>query len=442
MTDLGTAPEVGFRADGGDAPLTIGQRNVLRWLTTDDDPRGGTLPAFVPVPPVRTAAEVTAVLRALLVRHEALRTVFPGGGIQRVLAAGTVPVAVHELVGDPYRFVGGLVLAALAEPFDVTAEPPVRALLVTDRGAPSTLVLLLSHAAVDAAGAAIVQAQAAALLAGAELGPVRHQPRDQAAWEASTGGQRRVRSALRHWETVLRRVPAAMLPEPHPAGRPGQREVRMRSAALAGALPVVAARTGAGPSTVLLAATAALVAARTGVPAGAVVSICGNRFRADWRDYVGPLAQDALVPYTVGGSVDDLVRQVRGATLSAYRHAQFDPVALWAVIDAVGRDRGAEFRRDLVFNDLAAHDDLTGAPAGPPHRPGPTVLEPMPERVLPTALLVTLGGVSRAEVDLRAYADTRYLPDVEDFLLGLEALVVAAAADPAHPAGAGPLGLA
>src|SRR5204863_134639 len=158
---------------------------------------------------------------------------------------------------------------------------------------------------------AILQAQAAALLAGGELGPVLHQPRDQAAWEASAGGRRRTRVALRHWEAVLRRVPPAMLPAPDPAGVPGQRELRMRSAVLAAGT----ARPGAGRWRVLLAATVALVAARTGVPAGAVVSICGNRFRSDWQDYVGPLAQDALVPYEVGGSFDDLVGQVRAATL-------------------------------------------------------------------------------------------------------------------------------
>jgi hypothetical protein len=412
---------------GGDGPLTLGQRNVLRWLGAD--PRADVLPEFVEVPPGRTVADVAAALRVVLARHEALRTCFPGGSVQRVLPAGELELAVHPQAGDRAALVGALVWESMGVPFDVAAGLPVRAAVVTDAGDPVLLVLLFSHAAVDAAGAAIVRADCAALLAGATFGaPAGHQPRDQADWERSAGGRRRTRAALRHWETLLRRVPQAMLPVPHPDGVPGRREVRMRSAALAAALPAVLARTGAGPSAVLLAATAAVVAARTGRPAGAVVSICGNRFRTDWRDYVGPLAQDALVPYDLGPlrRFDEVVRQVQGATMGAYRHAHFDSAELWPVIDAVGRDRGTHFHRDLVFNDLGAHADLRdGAPAGPAGPVPATVLQELPARALPTALVLTLGGVAPGEVDLRLHADTRYVPDVEAVLLGIERLVAA-----------------
>lgn len=410
---------VRFSGPGGTAPATLGQRNVLRWLGTDD-PRGGVLPEFAEVPAGLTADDVAAALRAVVERNEALRTVFPAPGVQRVLAAGAVPLALHEAAGDLQAQVGGLVWAAMGEPFDVAAEPPVRALAVTAAGAPVLLVLLLSHVAADAAGAAIVRDQVLALLRGEPLPPPGRQPRDQAAWERTPAGERRTRAALRHWETVLRRHPGPVLPEPDPAGTPGQREVRMRSAALGPALAAVTARTGAGPGTVLLAATLTLVAARTGRPAGAVVAICGNRFRGGWRDYVGPLAQDALLPYEVapGAGFDALVGQVRGATLAAYRHAHFDAPALWAVIDAVG-----PFARDLVFNDLGARTDGAAAPGTGVTG---TVLDPLPARDLPTRLLVTLGGVAGAEVDLRAHADTRYVPDVEGFLLDVERLVATA----------------
>lgn len=415
---------------GGEGPLTLGQRNVLRWLGAD--PRADVLPEFVEVPPGRSIEDVAAALRVLLARHEALRTCFPGGTVQRVLGGGGLELEMHPLDGDPWEFVGDLVWRSMAVPFDVEAGLPVRAAVVTADGAPFMLVLLFSHAAVDAAGAAIVRSDCATLLAGERFAaPAGHQPRDQADWERSAGGQRRTRAALRHWDTLLRRIPQAMLPVPHPAGVTGHQEVRMRSAALAAALPAVTARTGAGPSTVLLAATALLVAARTGTTAGAIVSICGNRFRTDWRDYVGPLAQDALVPFDVApvAGFDDVVRQLQGATMGAYRHAHFDSVELWQVIDAVGRDRGTCFHRDLVFNDLGAYADLRSA-AGPGPDDGPVpaaVLQPLPARTLPTAFLVTLGGVSATEVDLRLHADTAYVPDVAEVLLGLERLVVAAA---------------
>lgn len=438
---------VGFRAVGGDGPATLGQRNVLRWVGAD--PRADVLPEFVPVPAGRTIGDVGTAVGTLVERHDALRTCFPGPGIQRVREAGEVEIGLHELVGDRPDFVGKLVWAAMGVPFDLTRDLPVRADVVTAAGAPVLLILLFSHAAVDAAGAAIVAAETRTLLSGAGLSgaapsgdglsgdgrsgvglPERgRQPRDQAEWERSPAGQRRTRAALKHWDTVLRRIPQAMLPVPHPLGTPGHREVRMRSARMARALPALVGRTGASESTILLAATATLVAARTGTPAGAIVSICGNRFRGDWREYVGPLAQDALVPYdTVAArDFDGLVRQVQATTLGAYRHAHFDSAELWQVIDAVGRDRGTHFHRDLVFNDLGARAGPQPVPAGPP---AAAVLDPMPARTLPTSFLLTLGGVSAAEVDLRLHAALRYVPDVEDVLLDLERLVVAAAGGP------------
>lgn len=432
--------EIRFAAVGGVGPATVGQRNVLRWLAQDEDPRAGTLPAFVPVPAGRSVAELGAVVEALLVRHEALRTVFPGGDVQEVRAAGTVPLRVHEVPADWRPAFAAAVWAALAEPFDTRADLPVRALVAVTGGGPCLLVLLVSHAAVDAAGAAVLAAEASALLAGAELpGPVR-QPREQAAWEASGSLRRRTAAALEHWGRTLRRIPPAMLPDPHPDGVPGQVELRMRSAALAAALPAVSAMTGAGPSTVLLAAQAVVIARRTGRPGGAIVSICGNRFRSGWRGYVGPLAQDALVPYDAAGPFPAVVRQVAGATLSAYRHGQFDPEQLWPLIEAVDAERGTPFARDVVFNDLGAYADLQ-AVAIPAGVPGPTVVQPLPTRTLPTRMVLTLAGLADGEVDLRIHADTRYVPDPEAVLREIEHLVVEAADRPPDPSPAGPAGM-
>jgi hypothetical protein len=423
--------EIRFTAGGGVGRTTVGQANVLRWLADDEDPRAGVLPAFVPVPPGHPVGDLAGVVERLVVRHEALRTVFPAPGVQEVRAAGTLELRVHDVPGDWRPAFAAVVWAALAEPADPTRDPPVRALAAVRGGEPCLLVLLISHAAVDAAGAAIVAADGAALLAGQELPPPGRQPRDQAVWEASGAGRRSHAGALAHWGRTLRRIPPAGLAEPHPDGRPGQVELRMRSAALAAALPVVSARTGAGPSTVLLAAQAVLVAGRTGRADGAIVSICGNRFRSGWRDYVGPLAQDALIPYEVGGSFADVVRQVAATALAAYRHGQFDPAELWPLIERVDAERGTPFARDVVFNDLGAYTDVAAPPAGPP---GPTVVEPLPARTLPTRLVLTLAGLAGGEVDLRIHADTRYVPDPEAVLRGIERLVLDAAGRPAGTA--------
>ncbi len=417
-------------------PLTLGQRNVLRWLGSGEEDRSGWLPAFVELDGSRPVADVLAAIGVLLARHEALRTRFELGAApeQVVRTSGELPVAVRELVGDPREFVGELLWPLLATPFDPATDLPVQALVVTRGGAPVVVVLLLSHVAVDAAGAALVGAQCAELVAGGDRSPeVRgRQPLEQAEWERSPAGERRSRSALRYWEARLREAPQALFAVPR-TGAPGQREVRMVSKAVAAALRVLVARTGAGHSAVVLAAGTALVAHRTATRAGALVSICGNRFRSAWRDYVGPLAQDALVPFAVDpdGVFDDLARQAQSATINAYRYAQFDSAELWPVIDAVGHARGARFHRDCVFNDLGVHGDLgVGEAVDPAALLGETELGPMPTRSLPTAFLLTLGAVSGTEADVRLHADTAALPDVEGFLLALEKLLVAAAAGP------------
>ncbi|WP_285503752.1 condensation domain-containing protein [Actinokineospora sp. NBRC 105648] len=435
---LSTLP-VRFRgARGASGPVTLGQRNVLRWLGSDGD-RSDVLPVFVELAPGHTLAEVVSALGVLVARHEALRTRFvpdaPDGPVQCVQAAGEVELELHELRGDPWQFVGELVWRAVLVPFDVVNGLPLRVLAVTGAdGAPLVVVLLFCHVAVDAAGAAIVGDQLRALLAGRddldqEPG---HQPLDQAEWEQSEVGRRRTRSALRYWDTRLRQVPQAMcaLP-PHPDGVPGHLERRMLSSAVASALRTIAGRTGASHSTVVLAAGAALLGVHTDTPAGAMVSICGNRFRSAWREYVGPLAQDALVPFTLApeATFDELVSQVQATTINAYRYAQFDSVQLWEVIDAVGRERGTYFHRDAVFNDLGATgaSAASQAPEDPVAALADTRLEAMPDRSLPTAFLLTLGGVDETTADIRLHTDTTRFPDVDGFLLALERLLVTAA---------------
>ncbi|MGW5054219.1 condensation domain-containing protein [Actinokineospora sp. NPDC004072] len=398
-------------------PVALGQHNVLRWLGGDG---GDALPAFVPVPPGRSVEDVADAVGVVVARHESLRTVFDGQ-VQRVLGTGAVPVSVYELDGDEVAFVGGLVVRLLREPFDVAADLPVRALVVTRCGAPFIAVLLLSHAAVDGTAATLLGRQVAALLDGDRSAPpVEHQPIDQALWERSPAGQRRTAASLRYWAARLREAPQALFTVPHPEGVPGHREVRMLSSALAGALVPVVARTGVSPSSVVLAAAVGLLAAHTGADPGALVSISGNRFRSGWRDYIGPLAQDALVPYAVAGSggFDALARQLGSATLAAYRCAHFDSVDLWEVMDGVAEERGVRFHRDCVFSDLGVAE-----PEPPVER---TRFEPMFDRPLPTAFYLTLGAVSGA-VDLRLHTDTRYVPDPARFLAAVERLVVAAA---------------
>ncbi|HEV3359937.1 MAG TPA: condensation domain-containing protein [Pseudonocardiaceae bacterium] len=422
-------------------PLTLGQRNVLRWIHRETDGRSRCIPGFTEVPAGRSVAEIAEAIGALLARHEALRTHYlPGADgepVQRVLPEGSVPIEVREVVGDAHAFVLDVLAVALARPFEVDRGLPVRVTVFTGGGAPFLVMCTVSHVAVDVGGAEVLARQLRTLLDGAALDTPPHQPIEHAAWENSAAGLRRRAAALEHWSTQLNRMPQAMfaLP-PHPDGTPGYREALLRSRALAMAvrtLPV-------SPSAAVLAAGVVLAALYTDTPSGAFISVCGNRFRPLWRDYVGTIAQDAIIPFAVGRDATflDIARRLQLDAMNAYRYAQFDAARLWEIIDAVCARRGTSFHRDWVFNDIGVHADRRSTEPAPLDADSlvraieETTVEFVTDADLPAAFFLTLAGVSDDCVDIRLYADTEFLPPhgITGFLLAMERLLVTAALRP------------
>ena len=109
----------------------------------------------------------------------------------------------------------------------------------------------------------------------------------------------------------------------------------------------------------ILAAVAALLGLRTVNDRFQIISLCANRVTPASRDYVGTIAQDALIVADLTAETfDGIIRSTRTAALTAYYHSQYDAESLWQTIDRVSEDRGTEFHRDCVLNDLngaAAH---------------------------------------------------------------------------------------
>ncbi|MCS7484521.1 condensation domain-containing protein [Umezawaea endophytica] len=423
-------------ARGGEGPVTLGQGNVLEWIGAQRQERSDILCRFVPVPVGVTAADIGEVLAVLIARHEALRTtIVPGERARQVVTAvGSLTVELTELDGPD---VEPLLRESLAgQPFDYAEDLPVRVAVATRDGVPHLVALALSHLATDFASISLVAAQLAAMMADPALrvvGPTAHQPLDQAALEATEPARRRAGAAVRFWENQLRRMPQCVFSVPA-AGEEGCREGYLSSPAAGLALPAIVARTGVSHSTVLLAAAATLLAVRTGNARGALVSICGNRFRPGMADYVGTIAQDALVPFELGEStVDAVIRGVQVATMNAYRYSQFEARRLWPVMDRVATERGTRFQRDCVFNDVGAHGEVRVIDPTPPTAVALAAQQSsfswLPATSYPVAFYFTVISAG-SDVRLALYADTRYLPpaDIEGFLRGVEALLVASAA--------------
>jgi len=442
-------------------PLTTGQANMVRCMLTDP-PEHMNYRVVRALQPGTTLAVITKAVIQLVTRHESLRTTFHRD-LQRVLAAGSTAVEVHDTGeppvgpdaagnrahapvsegdtesgwaagprdtrgaedGGPLRLRAETADADLAEEvarrlhgtrFALEEEIPLRIAVITSGGVPRQVVLVTTHSAMDAAGLAVLLTEWDELLLGKPLAPVTApQPLDVAATERTPAGLRRARAALRYWEGHLRGVPRSTLT----VAVDGETDwvlprLRVRSVPAARALGRISARTGASPSAAVLAALAALAGVRARLRTVVVLSISANRFRPESREYVGPLAQDALIPVEIGEhGFDAVLRGARSATMAAYQNSRFDSDALIRVMEDVQRERGVFFARDLVFNDMSVPGRVARV-----SRAGEDVHSVwLPPATLPTRTSLWVHRL-HGELDVTLWADSRCLPRDDTRALG------------------------
>jgi hypothetical protein len=152
---------------------------------------------------------------------------------------------------------------------------------------------------------------------------------------------------------------------------------------------------------------------------------------------VGTIAQDALIVADLTAETfDGIIRATRTAALTAFYHGQYDAESLWQMIDRVSEDRGTEFHRDCVLNDLngAAVQVQTGRVGSLPENGdaanamGDTRLVWTDTDPRPLLFYFEVFRLTRHDVSLSVWADESRFPpaEVEDFLLAVERLLVAA----------------
>jgi hypothetical protein len=427
----------------GSGPVTLGQLNVLRW-STDQTIFGAVQCQTLTVAPGRSLDDVTGAIGRLISRHESLRTLFTVGAAgelaQQVTASGELLVEIHE-GGGRLNTAEALVKQRLNAPFALDREWPIRAAVITSGGHPAKVLLVLTHMAADFASLGIIARDFRRLMSNSTSRalepPVLH-PLDQAKLEMSPMARSRAEAAVRYWATTLRATPQCMLAVPGYATQiSDSRMATLRSRAAALALARIADRTHASQSVVILAAVATLLGLRTVNDRCQITALCANRFARASRDYVGTIAQDALIAIDLtAGTFDGIIQATRTAAMTAYYHSQYDADSLWQMIDDVGEDRGTEYHRDCVLNDLngAAVQDQAGHVGGSLEKDDAanamwdTRLVWAEADPRPLLFYFEVFGLSRHDVSLSVWADQTRFPaaDVEDFLFGVERLLVAA----------------
>ncbi|MCI4039670.1 condensation domain-containing protein [Streptomyces sp. TRM75563] len=463
--------EVSFRGErSGTAPLTWGQRAIWHAIrrTAPNDHYfniGRVLPLADRGRPATVAATLDALAR-LIERHEALRTrLVPaaagGEPAQCLTDTGTLPVTIAPATGLPEAAAEAEALLGRmsATRFDYPAEWPLRAALVTVGDRVTHAVLVLCHLAADGHAAEVLVRDLRLLVRRGSAGrPPATTPLDLARDQHAERGRRRGAAALAHWEAGFRAAPPTMFPEPCAEPRsPRFWTGRIVSPALARAVAAVAAAHGVSGSTVLLTASAALVAAGEGHRTAAVMPIVGNRTAEALRDLVSTLSQDGLFILDLAaaerkhddgdGAGDgdgaarftDLLPAAHRAALRAYRAAVYDPVEWDALGERLHTEYGSEVHPYCCFNDMR----LVERPVSEGPRPAPQEpAEELTEARRRTAfgfpatqdrvacrycLHITEEGDALA---VSLTADTAYLPPeaIRAHLYAMEELIVTSAA--------------
>ncbi|MDF5754038.1 condensation domain-containing protein [Spongiactinospora sp. TRM90649] len=421
------------------APLTWGQRAIWDAIQeTAPDDRYFNFGRILTVPRSIRPLGVEDVRRALtllVARHEALRSTIGPGPVQVVGEGGEPALGVVRAEPGEEQAVAEELRARLeSAAFDYAAEPPLRAGAVVCDGTVGHVVLVFCHLACDGLGAEIVLRDLRLLLMrGAVPGPPPTQPGDLARWQSSPEGLRLARAADEYWERELTDAPASMFPgRVAEAADPPIWRALLTSRAAAMAAQRLAVRHGATTSTVLLAASAAMVGRATGRSRCAMLPIVGNRFRADTRTTVTTLSQEGLFACDVTAErFDDLLRAAKPAALRAYRHAYHDPAGRAAATARASAAKGVRVHPYCCFNDMRF--------AEPPPRawePGEindalgasAITWPLSQDRLNCRFCVHITG-GPAGLGVSVTADTRYLPraEMESWLRGFEDLLVEAA---------------
>ncbi|GAA2601906.1 hypothetical protein GCM10010399_35840 [Dactylosporangium fulvum] len=361
MVETATAQRLPVRFAGegsGVEDLTWGQ--WAAWgsmqISGEADWAGGTMP----LTDGQTVEEITRLLAFIMSRHQSLRTRLrldaDGTPRQELSASGEVHLEVVDAGGrDPAEVAEEVRERYETAPFDVEHDWPVRMAVVCRDGVAAHFVAIYSHLAIDGYGIAALAADLANFdrATGRHLTPVAAlQPFELVRQQRSRAALRQQAMSLRHWERHLRTVTPHRFRPVAVRSEPRYWEASYRSPALFLALDVVAGRAKVHSGAVLLAAYAIMLSRMSGDPRSVVRTLVSNRFRPGFQESVAGVAQSALcVVDTAGADFDEVVARAWKSQLSAGMHAYYDPRELWALIDRVAAERGAEFDLTCYFND-------------------------------------------------------------------------------------------
>jgi hypothetical protein len=443
-----------FTGEGsGEDELTWAQKGI--WQTMLRTGRTMNIGGAMGVAPGTSVDDMATVLCFIVSRHQALRTRLrfePNGSPRQVVSqSGEIALEVVDLDAGEDGDAAAEEMRARYEftPFDYPTEWPVRMGVVRRDDALTHLVVQYCHVSVDGSGIDAVVRDLANLdqATGLATAPVAGlTPLELAARQHSPAGERTSQRSLRYWEHLLQEIPAQRLGTSTDPREPRFWDLICRSPAMHLAAQLIAHRTRADVSHVLLAAYSVALARHTGRNPSVAQVLVSNRFRPGCADSVSQLTQASICMIDVAGAtIDEVVGRAWKAATAANMHGYYDTSAHDELMARLAAERG-EFDISCFVNDrrgsggsqqigaLPTEDDLLR-------------VQPLTtswwDRKLDTfdgTLYVTFDSAGGDEssppaIDISVCADTHRLgpADIEAFAREMEAVTIEAAFDATAP---------
>ncbi|HZM79861.1 MAG TPA: condensation domain-containing protein [Candidatus Limnocylindrales bacterium] len=417
--------------------LSWGQQEIWQAMQRQRNwlPVGGALP----LPAGRTVQDVADELRYMMSRFQVLRTrlqLEPACHPMQIVAeSGEIPLEVVDADADAdvSAVAEALFRQYLERDYDFVSEWPIRMAVVRQHGIARFQVVVSGHIVADAAGFAHLGREVTARVTTPVAGL---QPLEQVSWQQSAAGQRQNELSLRYWERHLRTMPPRRQPESGEPSQPRHWQGEFTSLATFGAVQAIMKRTGFDSATVLLTAYALASWNTLGVNPVVTRSVVSNRFRPALSTVVCPLAQTGLCVMDVAHlSFDEALPVVQRASMTAYKHAYYDPAQLEELIAKIAGERGIDVDVYSFFNDRRDSTQREPTLGEPPTLDEIHAALPSSEfswtlaRDDPFEPLFVHFDDSRATTHITVHTDTRYtsLARAEALIIEIENVAVQAA---------------
>jgi len=281
-------------------------------------------------------------VRDIVARHDALRTRFvmtPAGLAARATLDGELPVPVHDLTALPQTDRAAAcdrtIARLAAAPFDLSAGPLWRALLVRLAPDDHAFAVVAHHAVTDGWSMRVLWRELAICYAAACTGampglpPLPARYADHAAWQRQWLAGAESARYLAYWRQVLAGAPQLLVlptdrPRPAVAAYRGARIPFTVDAAATARLRAVAAASGATVFMTVLAAFATLLGRYAGQDDLVIGTPIAGRTRAELEPLIGMFVNILAVRVDLSGapSFRQLLRRVRDSCLGAYAHQE------------------------------------------------------------------------------------------------------------------------